>query len=84
MKKQLLSAVGLLAFTVSGSVTASLVSVDVIAGPQHPDGLHDTWRVVARFSDAGDQISSVNYIFVGTRIYVDARRSGSTKRLDRS
>lgn len=60
MKKQILCAAGSLTLVLCGPTSASLVSVDVIAGPQHPDGLHDTWRVIARFTDAGDQISSVN------------------------
>jgi len=59
MKKQLLCVAGVLALSVSGSARASLVSVDIIPGPANP-GAFDTWRVVARFSDPGDQISAVN------------------------
>ena len=60
MKKQIFCVAGILTLVVSGSARASLVSVDIIAGPPNPDGIHATWRVVARFSDPGDQISAVN------------------------
>lgn len=61
MKKQIFCVAGVLAMAVSGSASASLVEVAIIFGPnQHPDGLHDTWQVVARFSDPADQISSVS------------------------
>lgn len=39
---------------------ADLVSVDVVAGPdQHPDGRHNTWRIVVRFDDSLDRIIAV-------------------------
>ena len=51
------------ALLVSSSAGASLISVDIIAGPTNTvDGSFNTWRVVARFSDAGDQISAVNAV----------------------
>ena len=61
MKKQVLCVAGSLTLVLCGPSSASLVFVDIIVGPnQHPDGLHKTLQIVARFSDAGDQISSVN------------------------
>ena len=61
MKKQVLCLAGSLTLVLSGSASASLVVVDIIVGPnQHPDGLHKTWQIVARFSNAGDQISAIN------------------------
>ena len=42
---------------------AGLVSVDIIAGAdQHPDGLHDTWQVIARFSEANSRLLGVNAV----------------------
>ena len=60
MKKQIIGVAGNLALVLSGSASASLVTLDVIPGPTNPDGIHDTWRVIARFTDPGDQISAVN------------------------
>ena len=61
MKKHALCVAGVLTLVLSGPTSASLVSVEIIAGPnQHPDGQHDTWQVIARFSDPFDQISAVN------------------------
>ncbi len=61
MKKQELCVAGLLTLVVSGSASAGLVAVSVIAGPsQHPDGKHNTWQVIASFTDQGDRISAVN------------------------
>lgn len=57
MNKNVLSVAA--ALVVSSSAGASLVSVDIIPGPVNPGGF-DTWMVVARFSDPGDQISAVN------------------------
>lgn len=60
MNKQILCVSGALTLAVSGSAMAGLVNVIVIAGPnQHPDGLHNTWQVVAVFDDATDGISAV-------------------------
>lgn len=40
---------------------ATLIALDIITGAdQHPDGLHDTWQVIARFNDANDKLLSVN------------------------
>ena len=42
------------------TANADLVYVDVVAGPfQNPDGLHDTWRVIAAFSQPDDQLATV-------------------------
>lgn len=59
MKKLILTI--LASAIISSSTTyADLVSVDIVAGPfQHPDGMHDTWRVVARFSEPDDQLATV-------------------------
>jgi len=44
----------------TGSVRADLLSVEIVKGPfQHPDGLHDTWRVVAIFDDPMDRLNLV-------------------------
>lgn len=44
----------------TGSVRADLLSVEIVKGPyQHPDGLHDTWRVVAFFDDPMDRLNAV-------------------------
>ena len=59
MKRNLLV---LLALNVSfvGIANADLISVDVVAGQiQHPDGLHQTWRIIARFDNGFDQISAI-------------------------
>ena len=49
-----------LALTASISTSADLVGVDWILGPnQHPDGLHTTFQIIARFSDPNDQIFAV-------------------------
>ena len=44
----------------SSSAYADLVSVSVVAGPfQHPDGQHETWRIVASFDNTDDRIIAV-------------------------
>lgn len=45
---------------VSSSACADLVSVGVVQGPfQHPDGLHQTWRIIAHFDNTDDRIMAV-------------------------
>lgn len=44
----------------AGTAAADLVNVTIETGPfQHPDGLHDTWRIVAHFNNNADQIAAV-------------------------
>ena len=44
----------------TGTAAADLVNVTIETGTfQHPDGLHDTWRVVAHFNNNADQIAAV-------------------------
>lgn len=39
---------------------AGLIQVTIIPGAdQHPDGLHDTWQIIAVFDDANDKLLSV-------------------------
>ena len=45
---------------VAGTASAELINVTIEFSPeQHPDGLHDTWRVVAHFDDLTDEIAAV-------------------------
>ena len=46
--------------TLTSNSHADLVGVEIVAGPgQHPDGKHDTWRVVAAFDNETDKLLSV-------------------------
>lgn len=45
---------------VSSSACADLISVDVVEGPfQNPNGLYETWRIIARFDNIDDRIMAV-------------------------
>ncbi len=60
MKTGTFSMAVVLTLAFSGSANADLVEVSVIYGPsQHPDGLHDTWQVIAIFDNPLDQIAAV-------------------------
>ena len=60
MNKQILCVAGALVSIASSIASADLVSVEIVKGPfQHPDGLHDTWRVVAFFDDPMDRLNIV-------------------------
>lgn len=61
MKKNTFLVAAVLALTASISTSADFVGVDWILGPnQHPDGLHTTFQIVARFTDPNDQIFAVS------------------------
>lgn len=61
MNKQILCVAGALVSIASSIASADLVSVEIVKGPfQHPDGLHDTWRVVAFFDDPMDRLNVVD------------------------
>ncbi len=61
MKKNTFLVAAVLTLTASISTSADLVGVDWILGPnQHPDGLHTTFQIVARFTDVNDQIGAVS------------------------
>lgn len=63
MQKRVLILLTASALLARGAVDASLISVEIVPGPfQNPDGLHNTWRIVARFSDPLDKISAVNSV----------------------
>ncbi|MCH8823804.1 MAG: hypothetical protein IH984_09890 [Planctomycetes bacterium] len=64
---------------------ASLISVEIIAGAnQHPDGMHDTWQVIAIFDDENDRllgvggqgILSIDFTTGGGELYNQALYSG--------
>lgn len=49
------------AVTLASNAHASLIQVVIVAGPsQHPDGTHDTWRVIAVFDNENDKLLGVN------------------------
>lgn len=51
----------IVAVALASNSHASLISVEIIAGAnQHPDGLHDTWQVIAIFDDENDRLLGVN------------------------
>lgn len=61
MQKRILVVLTASAILARSAVDASLVSVEIVPSPfQNPDGLHNTWRIVARFSDPLDKISAVD------------------------
>lgn len=60
MQKRVLTVLIATSILAINTANADLVAVDIVAGPfQHPDGMHDTWRVVARFSEPDDQLATV-------------------------
>lgn len=62
MKRNLLVLLALNASiaSIASIANADLISVGVVQGPfQHPDGLHQTWRIIARFDNEFDQISAI-------------------------
>ena len=60
MKNNIFLLAAVLTLTASISTNADLISVEIVKGPfQHPDGLHDTWRVVAFFDDPLDRVGGV-------------------------
>lgn len=59
MKRNLLVLLALNA-SIASIANADLISVGVVQGPfQHPDGLHQTWRIIARFDNTDDRIMAV-------------------------
>ena len=64
---------------------ADLIGVDIIAGAnQHPDGMYDTWQVIAIFDDENDRllgvdgqgIISIDFYTGGGELYNQALYSG--------